>query len=272
MREEEAMKLICPTCNASYKIPDDTIPSGRRAVATCKRCGGKIVIEPGPERKLNYGTRAEPQQRHATPSPQKPPPYTAMKAGEFEFIRENGNRISPETHSMTTHESLPQYFSVSKPKLIVMSLCTWSIYQVYWFYKNWKIIRERTGENVRPFWRAFFAIFFCYGFFKSVRQSASSLGIPFQTSPGGLACAYIALAVMGNLPNPFWLVSFLTFLPLLSVQGVINQINSKGSLEHEPNNRFSLGNVVIIVFGGLVLLLCLIGAFLPAQIETSGMS
>lgn len=258
------MKVVCPTCNASYKIPGGRIPSGRKAVATCKRCGGKIVIEPGPERKLDYGNRAEPQQTYTTASPEKPPPYTAMKDGEFEFIRENGNRITPETPSMTTHESLPQYFSVSKPKFIVMSLCTWSIYEMYWFYKNWNIVRERTGENIRPFCRAFFSIFFCYSFFKSVKQSAGSLGIPSQTSPGGLTCAYIALAAMWRLPDPFWLISFLTFLPLLSVQGVINQINSKGSLEHEPNNRFSLGNVVVIVFGGLLLLLCLIGAFLPA--------
>ena len=40
------MKIVCPTCNTSYKIPADRIPSGKRGVATCKRCGGKIVIEP----------------------------------------------------------------------------------------------------------------------------------------------------------------------------------------------------------------------------------
>lgn len=257
------MKIICPTCNASYKIPGDRIPSGRRAVATCKRCGGKIVIEPGPERKLDYSNRAEPQQTHTTASLEKPPPYTAMKAGEFEFITKDGNSISPETPSMTTHESSPQYFSVSKSKFIVMSLCTWSIYEIYWFYKNWNIIKERTGENIRPFWRAFFSVFFCYSFFKSVKQSAGSLAIPTQISPGGLTCAYIALAFMYKLPNPFWLISFLTFLPLLSVQGVINEINSKVSLDHKPNNRFSLGNVVVTVFGGLLLLLTLIGAFLP---------
>jgi hypothetical protein len=258
------MKIICPTCNTSYKIPGDRIPSGKRSVATCKRCGGKIVIEPSPDTGLAFTNRAEPRPRDTIPSPEKPPPYTSMKAGEFEFITEGGKRVTSGTPSMTTHESLPQYFSVSKPKLIVMSLCTWSIYEVYWFYKNWNIIKERTGQNIRPFWRAFFSIFFCYSFFKSVKQSAGSLGIPTQMSPGGLACAYIALAAMWRLPDPFWLISFVTFLPLLSVQGVVNQINSRGDLTHEPNNRFSGGNVVAMIFGGLMLLLCLIGAFLPA--------
>ena len=97
-----------------------------------------------------------------------------------------------------------------------------------------------------------------------MKQSAGSLGIPAQMSPGGLTCAYIAFAAMWQLPDPFWLISFVTFLPLLSAQGVVNQINSRGAPEHEPNNRFSGGNVVAMICGGLLLLLCLIGAFLPA--------
>lgn len=40
------MQIICPACNTSYKIPDDKIPKERRAVTTCKKCGGKITIEP----------------------------------------------------------------------------------------------------------------------------------------------------------------------------------------------------------------------------------
>ncbi len=46
--EGGAMKIICPQCNASYNIPNNKIPK-KRAVATCKNCGGKIVIEPSAE-------------------------------------------------------------------------------------------------------------------------------------------------------------------------------------------------------------------------------
>ena len=44
------MKIICPTCNAAYSIPNDKIPDGKRASATCKKCGGKIVIEKRPDK------------------------------------------------------------------------------------------------------------------------------------------------------------------------------------------------------------------------------
>ncbi len=40
------MKIVCSQCNATYKIPDKKVPE-KRAVATCKKCGGRIAIEPG---------------------------------------------------------------------------------------------------------------------------------------------------------------------------------------------------------------------------------
>lgn len=39
------MNIVCPTCNASYKVRDNGIPK-KQAVATCKRCGGKIIFMP----------------------------------------------------------------------------------------------------------------------------------------------------------------------------------------------------------------------------------
>jgi len=39
------MKITCPQCNASYNIPTKKIPQGRKASATCKKCGEKIVID-----------------------------------------------------------------------------------------------------------------------------------------------------------------------------------------------------------------------------------
>ncbi|MDF1593410.1 MAG: zinc-ribbon domain-containing protein [Desulfobacterales bacterium] len=38
------MNIVCPTCNASYTIPDHKIPAGKTASATCKKCGKKIAV------------------------------------------------------------------------------------------------------------------------------------------------------------------------------------------------------------------------------------
>jgi predicted Zn finger-like uncharacterized protein len=257
------MRIICPTCNAIYKIPDTKIPQTRRAEATCKKCGGRIVIEPASTKSPGVARQAEPDWRQTTPSPQMSAPSSATQAREFEFIREDGSRITPDTPSMATDKPTLAFFSVSKPKLILMSLCTLGLYQIYWYYKNWSILKHGTGQNIRPFWRAIFAVFFCYSLFKSVKQSAHSLGIPCQMSPGLLACVYIVLSATWRLPDPLWLIGLLAFVPLVSVQGVINEVNLKGTHRHEPNDRFTWGNIVIILIGGLLLLLSVIGALVP---------
>jgi hypothetical protein len=63
-------------------------------------------------------------------------------------------------------------FPVSLLKLTVMSICTFGIYEAYWFYKNWNLIKQRRRSNIAPFWRAFFAYFFCYQCFDEIRQEA----------------------------------------------------------------------------------------------------
>lgn len=40
------MCVFCPLCNTSYKIINNKIRPGKRGVATCKKCGGKIEIPP----------------------------------------------------------------------------------------------------------------------------------------------------------------------------------------------------------------------------------
>ena len=163
---------------------------------------------------------------------------------------------------VTPHEVSSFYFAVSKQKLIVMSLCSFGIYEIYWFYKNWKLIKKRTGQNIRPFWRAIFSIFFCYSLFKSVQGSANSHSFQSGISPGWLAFGYIALSVLYKLPDPFWLISLLAFLPLLPVQRVINDINAKTAPDAERNDRFSGKNIAVIILGTIFFMLVLIGLFI----------
>lgn len=47
----------------------------------------------------------------------------------------------------------PLFFPVSPLKLVVMSIITLNTYELYWFYKNWKLIKQRTDSNIMPFCR-----------------------------------------------------------------------------------------------------------------------
>jgi hypothetical protein len=158
----------------------------------------------------------------------------------------------------------PAFFLVSSTKLVVLSLCTVGIYEYYWFYKNWRIIRDRTGEDISPFWRTFFALFYCYQLFDRVRKHSPELstsGFP----AGLLAAGWIILSVVWKLPDPYWLVTFLSVFILLPVQQAINGINQAAASRHDPNARFSGWNWVAVCLGGPLFLLALYGTLMPSQ-------
>lgn len=69
------MKVICQKCNTVYNVPSDKTPK-TRAVATCKKCGEQIVIEPG------LATQPQPHTTPPTPSASYPSPTTAERTRE----------------------------------------------------------------------------------------------------------------------------------------------------------------------------------------------
>lgn len=155
------------------------------------------------------------------------------------------------------------FFPVSGLKLVVMSTVAFSIYEVYWFYRNWKFVKEQSGHDIWPFWRAIFSFFFCYSLFKDINHAAGSTSIPTRIPAGPLALLWIGVSLCWRLPDPYWLVSCLAVFALLPAQKVINQMNAEIAPNHDPNSRFSAWNIVGVVLGGLWLLLAVIGTFLP---------
>ena len=165
----------------------------------------------------------------------------------------------------SVHGAETPYFAVSLTKLAVMSICTMGIYELYWFYRNWRLIKDREGLDIRPFWRVFFAYFYCYQCFDHIRAHALRLGLPTSMEMGPLAAAWIIITILWKLPDPYWLVTMLGFLPMLPVQSLANRINTEENPEHHRNSRFTGWNIAMVIIGGLLLILTVIGTFLPEE-------
>lgn len=150
-------------------------------------------------------------------------------------------------------------------KLVVMSICTIGIYELYWYYKNWRLVKEREELDIMPFWRAFFAYFFCYSLFKRIQASAESQNLQKSISPGLLATGWIVISILWRLPDPYWLATYFAVFFLLPVQAVVNDINRVSNPKHDPNSNFTGWNIAAVVIGGLFFVLGLIGTFLPSE-------
>lgn len=157
----------------------------------------------------------------------------------------------------------PYFFTPSTLKLALMAICTLGIYELYWFYKNWVLIKARTGQEMIPFWRAFFAPLWAYSCFKHVRLAAQENQVSSPSPIVLLAVAYFTLNLFARLPDPYWLISFLSFATIIPVNTAAHAVNRQIHAENFENSRFSAWNWVGLVLGGLCLLVVVIGTFLP---------
>lgn len=157
------------------------------------------------------------------------------------------------------------FFPVATHKFVVLSIFSFGVYELYWFFQNWKRIKTASGEALSPFWRAFFAPLWSFSLFRRVRDRAVEAEVAAAWSPGILGALYLILCILWRLPDPWWLICYASFLPMLPVQQTATQVNRRSLATEDPNTAYSTANVVLIVLGGIALVLVMIGLVIPDE-------
>ena len=159
----------------------------------------------------------------------------------------------------------PPFFAVSSLKLVVLSTCTFGLYEFYWFWRNWNRIRVTGEPDITPSLRTLFLLFYCYPCFIRIKLTGISRDVIPAPPIGILAICYLLIGFSWKLPEPLWLICFLKVAFLLPIQSYVNRINTAVLPGHDPNSRFSVWNWIAVVTGGLLLILAVIGSVLPKQ-------
>ena len=159
----------------------------------------------------------------------------------------------------------PVFFPVSISKLIIMSVVTAGIYQFYWFYKNWSLIKVNKIRDIRPFWRTLIVVIFCYPCFKEIRLTAENLKLERSFAAGWLTVGWIIFASLNGSPDPYWIMSFIAVFFLVPVQSAANEINEMLVPGYDKNERFTAWNITAIVIGGVYIFLALLGIFFSPE-------
>lgn len=163
------------------------------------------------------------------------------------------------------------FFAVSLSKLVIMSICTLGLYEVYWFYRNWHCIKAREGSKIMPALRSIFAVLYCYPCFAQLRKFDIEKNGSSSFLAGPLAMGWIVITLTWKLPEPYWWISVFAFVFLIPVQAHANRLNSQVSPSHNRNSSIRGWNWLAVVLGSILLLLALAGTFLappkkgPAQ-------
>jgi hypothetical protein len=147
------------------------------------------------------------------------------------------------------------YFSVARQKLIVMSVTTLSLYQIYWFYRNFQATNARSGSGVSPFWRAIAAPLTAHGLFEGVRTDAKSRFIAVSWSSAGLAAIYFLLTLCCFLDYPWWTIALCSVFALVPAHATMEEVNRKVAPAAPRNDRYSAMNGVAIAAGIAVTIL-----------------
>lgn len=168
----------------------------------------------------------------------------------------------------TSSDVKPDWYAVSPLKLVMMSLCTLNVYLLYWHYKQWTTLKERRGDDIMPWARAIFSIFFVTRLFDEVRTAGGMRGA--QLAAGPLAAGVIVVQVLDRIAGrvdvgPLGLIGLTAPLFIVPVQNEINAQLRDADPAADLNGRFGAANILAMCIGTPILLLALVGTFMPAQ-------
>lgn len=152
------------------------------------------------------------------------------------------------------------YFTVSRRKFIALSVMTFNWYLLYWFYRNWWLVRIRENRSINPLIMSFFSFLFAYALFIRIEKLYHTRSFWAYFISVVLGLFFFIFSLIGLSNDPAVLVSIFSFVPVFFVNDhalKMEKINPHFIL----NDNFSPWDYGAISIGG-GLLLIVVAAFL----------
>ncbi len=168
----------------------------------------------------------------------------------------------------------PEFMTVAENRFWILTITSFGLYELYWFYKNWKAVKLASRPDIWPVARAFFAVFFVHDLFNLVADLGKKHGYTNLAKPGTLATIYIVYLVVSNLWNkapplgaldfPIMVISVLAPVFIIwPVQAAINEINASKGTSQKLIRPYTGGELTVIVIGSILLIFSTLGFLLP---------
>ena len=158
-----------------------------------------------------------------------------------------------------------QFKKIDVNKFIILFISTFGLYGIWWMYKSWQFFKDKDAMDIMPAMRALFCVFYLPSLNRYILELANEKGCHYTYSPITMYFGYLILILLGNLPQPYFLVAFLSFVFLLPPYKALNfAINSCSEVYVTSQKGFNIREIFLLIAGGILWLLGIVGLFVQA--------
>jgi hypothetical protein len=169
----------------------------------------------------------------------------------------------------SAERSFESHYSNIQPiwHLIVLTVITIGFYQIVWFYKTWKQLRNYNNWDLSYVYRTVFTFIPIIGFiivvnlFNRIKRLIKQNDINNRIYPVLSMIAFYILNALFRLPKQYWLLGFLSVLPIAHIQYALNNYWGKVQVNHLIRRKFTKRQWVLVVIGSFYWILIIIGLF-----------
>jgi len=181
------------------------------------------------------------------------------------------NIYTPPKANVDSENSLPDFYLVSPRKFLILFISTMGLYRIYWFYKHWACFAKANDEDMIPFLRAIFSVFFTHSLFNYQNEYAKEVDAKHSWSADIAASLCVAAVIISNIADrlagkeigsPFSDFVSIVLMPLICWTMYRAQITANiacGDRTGKLNDRLTWLNYIWIILGVLVWLLVIVG-------------
>jgi len=152
---------------------------------------------------------------------------------------------------------------------VLLSIFTCGLYDIYWFYRTWRQLRDTGNWDISPGWRLvglfipLLNLFLLYGLFNRIHDNARVEGFIVSITPGWMLFGWICLNALINLPDPYWLLSFFSVVLIGTYQKTLNKHWGVRQPYLAIRANLSAGQIIILILGGIWWILYIYSLTLP---------
>jgi hypothetical protein len=172
---------------------------------------------------------------------------------------ENQNEALKQENNIKDGNVEPQII-ISLSKFIILIILTLGLYGVWWSYKSWRFFQQKQSIDILPAFRGLFGIFFLIPLFNRIQRLAHSVGYKKSYSSVLLFIGFFVVNLLVYLPDPYWLMSLLSFIFLIPAFNAFNYARRNSlNLKVKEQDSFNARQIVLIVIGSIFWFLLIMG-------------